>query len=216
LENIVFRITEPMTLFTDYLLTAIGLILAIKLFIKNRALRQKTVKLFAATLLLMSLGFFFGGTYHGFKEITGPFAADVTWRITIYLANITSFFLILSGAYLVKNSTAKRRLIVAGGMKLACFLVISSLNDQFKFVLLDYGTSIVILMSILIYLAAKNIRRKAALITLSGLSVAILAGLIQFSGFSPHRYFNNNDLYHVIQIAGTYLIYLGAKSLKDA
>jgi hypothetical protein len=205
-----------MTLFTDYLLTVIGLVLAIKLFLKNRALRQKTVKLFAATLLFMSLGFFFGGTYHGFKEITGPFIADIIWRITTYLANFTGFLLILSSAYLVKNSTAKRWLIAIAGAKLACFLVVSSFNDQFKFVLLDYGASIVILMSILVYLAAKNIGRRAVLITLSGLGVAVLAGAIQFLGFSPHKYFNNNDLYHVIQIAGTYLIYLGAKSLKDA
>lgn len=204
-----------MTLLTDYLLAAIGLTLAIKLFLKNRVLRQKTVKLFAATLLLMSAGFFFGGTYHGFKEIIGPFAADATWRVTVYLANITSFLLILSGAYLIKGSAAKRWLIAAAGIKLACFLVVSSFNDQFKFVLLDYGTSIVILMSILIYLAAKNISRRAALITLSGLGIAVLAGLVQFSGFSPHKYFNNNDLYHVVQIVGTYLIYLGAKNIKD-
>ena len=205
-----------MTLFTDYLLTAVGLVLAIKLFLKNRALRQKTVGLFATTLLFMSLGFFFGGTYHGFKETTGLFVADIIWRITTYLANFTGFLLILSGAYLIKNTSAKRWLIAAAGAKLACFLVVSSFNDQFKFVLLDYGVSIIILVSILICLAVKNIGRRAALITLSGLGVAVLAGAVQFLGFSPHKYFNNNDLYHVIQIIGTCLIYFGAKSLKDA
>lgn len=210
------QITEPTTLITDYILTAVGLFLGAKLLIKNKTSGQKTIKYFAATLLFFSLGFFFGGTYHGFKGTLGPLVAGITWQIATYLGNIMGFFIILAGSYLVKNAATKKILLIGALLKLTCFLAVSSFTGQFMFLMLDYGISIIILALILVYLAAKNITRKPALIMLSGLGVSVLAGLIQFLEISPHQYFNNNDLYHTIQLIGIPLIYLGAKSLKDA
>jgi len=210
------QITEPITLITDFILAAVGLFLGAKLLKKNKISPQKTIKFFAITLLSLSLSAFFGGIYHGFKNIIGVTASAVTWLTTLYSLNVMAFFLLLAGSYLAKNAVIKKILPVGASVKLICFLIVSSLTGQFMFVILDYGISIIILASILIYLVAQNIGRRAALITLSGLSVSVLAGLIQFLGISPHRYFNNNDIYHTLQIIGICLTYLGAKSLKDA
>jgi hypothetical protein len=45
--------------------------------------------------------------------------------------------------------------------------------------------------------------------------VSVLAAGVQASGFTLHRDFNHNDLYHVIQIAAMILFYAGAKGLRD-
>jgi hypothetical protein len=43
-----------------------------------------------------------------------------------------------------------------------------------------------------------------------GVSVSVLAAVVQQSGWSLHQHFNHNDLYHVIQAVGVWLLYRGA------
>ena len=50
---------------------------------------------------------------------------------------------------------------------------------------------------------------------LYGALVTIIGLIVQRSGFRSHRNFNHNDLYHLIQIAGFYLLYRGACTLRD-
>ena len=45
--------------------------------------------------------------------------------------------------------------------------------------------------------------------------VSFAAAGIQRSGFSLHKHFNHNDLYHVIQMFAMYLFYKGAMLLRD-
>ena len=58
-------------------------------------------------------------------------------------------------------------------------------------------------------------RDRASRWILAGVAVSVLAAGVQASGFAPHRHFNHNDLYHVIQIAAMILFYAGAKRLRD-
>ena len=48
---------------------------------------------------------------------------------------------------------------------------------------------------------------------ISGVSVTLLGYVVQHSGLSVHRHFNHNDLYHVIQMAGLWLLYRGSVRL---
>jgi hypothetical protein len=41
----------------------------------------------------------------------------------------------------------------------------------------------------------------------------VAAALVQRSGFALHRHFNHNDLYHVVQMLGTWLLYRGGSEL---
>ena len=49
----------------------------------------------------------------------------------------------------------------------------------------------------------------------SGALVTIIGLIVQRSGFRSHLDFNHNDFYHLIQIAGFYLLYRGACTLRD-
>jgi hypothetical protein len=50
----------------------------------------------------------------------------------------------------------------------------------------------------------------------TGVAVSALGALVQASGLAPHRHFNHNDLYHVIQLAAMFLLYRGARRLTDS
>jgi hypothetical protein len=45
--------------------------------------------------------------------------------------------------------------------------------------------------------------------------VSFGAGAIQVSGFSLHRHFNQNDLYHLVQMAAMISFYRGGRRLQD-
>ncbi len=51
--------------------------------------------------------------------------------------------------------------------------------------------------------------------TAAGVAVSFAAAAVQQSGLALHRHFNHNDLYHVIQMGGLYLLYRGGLLLRD-
>ena len=44
--------------------------------------------------------------------------------------------------------------------------------------------------------------------------MTLLGAIVQQSGISLHRHFNHNDLYHVVQIIGLYLLYRGVRLMQ--
>ena len=49
----------------------------------------------------------------------------------------------------------------------------------------------------------------------AGVAVSFAGAVVQQSGFSLHRHFNHNDIFHLIQMAGLYLLYRGGVLLRD-
>jgi hypothetical protein len=49
----------------------------------------------------------------------------------------------------------------------------------------------------------------------SGALITIIGLIVQRTGFRSHMKFNHNDFYHLIQIAGFYLLFRGATTLRD-
>jgi hypothetical protein len=50
---------------------------------------------------------------------------------------------------------------------------------------------------------------------IASILVAFGGAIVQQSGFALHKHFNHNDIFHVIQMGGMYLLYRGALVLKD-
>ncbi len=48
-----------------------------------------------------------------------------------------------------------------------------------------------------------------------GIVTTLVGAGVQASGFTLHRHFNHNDLYHVIQMAATVMLYRGALLARD-
>jgi hypothetical protein len=50
---------------------------------------------------------------------------------------------------------------------------------------------------------------------IAGVLVSLVAAIVQARRLAPHRHFNHNDLYHVIQMAALYAFYRGGALLVD-
>jgi hypothetical protein len=48
-----------------------------------------------------------------------------------------------------------------------------------------------------------------------GILASIAAAVVQQSGVRLHRHFNHNDLMHVVQMGGVWLLYQGGARLRD-
>ncbi|MGH8203351.1 MAG: DUF6962 family protein, partial [Steroidobacteraceae bacterium] len=87
-------------------------------------------------------------------------------------------------------------------------------HDDYVFVIVDSGISIAIVGALHAWRALCGADR-ASFWMLGGVAVSVLAAGVQAGGYALHPHFGPNDLYHVIQIGATWLLYRGARELRD-
>ena len=208
------QITEPATMITDYLLGLFTVILALRLFKLNGGQPQNSIRLWGGALAATAIAAFLGGTSHGFALYFDEFAKTVIWKTTVYSIGLASFFL-LSGTFFAAVANPLRRWFL--GLVLLKFLVFANwmvFHDEFKYVIFDYAPAMLGVVLLQIYAYSKW-KHKSALWLISGVGISFAAAGIQVSGFTIHKHFNHNDLYHVIQMGANYLLYRGACLLED-
>jgi hypothetical protein len=208
-------ISEPMTLVTDYLLGTLAECCALLLLRHNRTLRQQSVQLWAYALIGTALASYVGGTYHGFQHTLGVPVAAVLWKATTIAMGAASFFLLAAAFTGAFSGHDRRWLIGAAALKFTVYAVWMLGHDQFRFVIYDYGSTLAILLLLLIAERTTGLSGHRAYIA-SGILISIAAAAVQQSGFRLHQHFNHNDLMHVIQMAGVWLLYQGGARLRDA
>ena len=179
------NVHEPMTVVTDYILAAAAAAFGVRLW---RAGNRLWALAFFATATASLLG----GTYHGL-------AYQPLWKPTVYSIGLASLFL-LAGL--------GRAFAVAGIVKFAIYAVWMATHDDFVYVIADYGITLFVVG---VFAAAWWLRARAPFApwVLGSILVSVVAAAVQQSGMSLHRHFNHNDLYHLIQIGGLWLLYRG-------
>lgn len=208
-------ISEPMTLVTDYVLGTLAECCALLLLRHNRRLKHQSVRLWAYALIGTALASYLGGTYHGFQHTLGVPVAAVLWTATTLAMGAASSFLLAAAFTAAFSGQDRRWLIGAAALKFAIYAIWMLGHDEFRFVIYDYGSTLAILLLLLIAGRTTGLSGHRAYIA-SGILVSITAAAVQQSGISLHRHFNHNDLMHVIQMAGVWLLYQGGARLRDA
>ena len=204
-----------MTLVTDYLLGTLAEVCAILLLKQNRSLQQNSVRFWALALISTATASYLGGTYHGFQHALGEPIATLLWKATTISMGAASFFL-LAAAFTAAFSVEDRGwLIGAAALKLAIYVAWMLSHDEFRFVIYDYGSTLAILLMLVMTGRTNGTDGHRANIA-SGILVSIAAAAVQQSGFRLHHHFNHNDLMHVIQMGGVWLLYKGGARLRNA
>jgi hypothetical protein len=198
-------ISEPMTLVTDYLLAGATAWLCFLLF-KHRD-SQRSRFWWAIAFAALALGAFLGGTWHGFLQ------SGLLWKATVLCVGMASFAMLVGSACATFGRTGfeerlRNTVIALATFKLAVYSGWMLIRDEFIFVIVDTGFTF-------FAVALMHLWRLNRWI-LAGVAVSLAAALVQAGGFAPHRQFNHNDLYHLIQIAAMVLFYRGARRLTDA
>jgi hypothetical protein len=207
-------ISEPATLVTDYLLGTLSEVCGVWLLGQNRALRQRCITLWAMALMAAALGSYAGGTYHGFQHAIGPRTAGVLWKVTTLSMGAASFLLLAAAFTAACAGQLRHWLIGAAAAKFAMYAVWMLGHDDFRYVIYDYGSTLVILLLLVITERTAGAGGHRAYIA-SGILVSIAAAAVQQSGVRLHRHFNHNDVMHVVQMGGVWLLYRGGSGLRD-
>lgn len=193
-------LSEPMTLATDYLLGVVTAWLCVRLARSRQS--QKSRTFWALAFAAVALAAFIGGTWHGFLQ------GKLLWKATLLAAGGASFAMLAGSAFAVLSGTPRAVLLALASVKFLVYAAVMLTRDEFLFVVIDSGIAFALV-------AALHLWRWNAWIV-AGVAVSVLGALVQASGLAPHRHFNHNDLYHVIQVAAMLLLYRGARRLTDS
>ena len=206
---------EPATLITDYLLGALSGVCGVLLLKRNVPLKQASIRFWALALCTVGAASFAGGTFHGFRHELSAGAAAVLWKATTISMGVASFSLLTAAFSAAFSGRVRSWLIAAATLKLAISVTWMLGHDEFRFVIYDYGSTLMILL--LLTTAGKTCGTAGhrAYIA-SGVLASIAAAAVQQSGVRLHQYFNHNDLMHVVQMGGVWLLYAGGSRLRDA
>jgi hypothetical protein len=210
------RLTEPAVALTDFALAiecAVFVALLTRGDASDRTLRFWFVVFFASA----SGASLLGGAVHGFFPDAASNGRRILWQATLLAVLVTSFAAWNIGAVLLfgtPKATIVRRLAI---LQLVIFsFVVMFVMDKFFIAIIAYLPATLFL---LIGLAAayRSRRLRALRWGIAGLGLTFLAAAVQRLniGIHPH-YFDHNALYHVIQGAGLWMIFLGARCISSA
>ena len=135
--------------------------------------------------------------------------AAVLWRLTLLAIGFAAYAASVATARAQLPGQLQGLVTWAARVKLAIYAIAAISSGAFSVAIVDYSLSFGFVLAAHCWTWART-RDKAALTVISGVVVSFLAAAIQAVGIAPHEYFNHNDLYHVVQMLGTGLLYRGA------
>jgi hypothetical protein len=202
-------ITEPATLITDYLLGAFTAALAWRLFAAARQNGLVSQWWWGVAFAATAVAGVAGGTVHGFRTALDPRVTAALWLVTIESLVVAAYAVVrgtLVGSPLSAAAAGSASLMAAGAFGVYGLWVAG--NPRFVFAIAAYAVALGVLVGF--KLSAWRTNPAGARWMIAGVLVSIIAAVVQQSGWSLHPRFNHNDLYHVIQALGVWLLYRGA------
>ena len=206
-------ITEPMTMATDYLLAVVSVGVAWRLLVA-RGRADRALVLWAAALALTGLAALTGGTFHGFPMMMPQGAVVAVWEITMIAIGLASFCFAGAIIYAVFTGPPRTLLLLLFGLKLFLYLVFLTRNDDFRVAIYDYTPTMIAVLIAEVYVWWTS-RNRGALWISVGIIVSFAGAIVQMGGRGFHEYFNENDIFHVVQMIGVYCFYRGGFYLYD-
>ena len=200
-----------MTLATDY---ALGL-LAASLSIRMRRRGAPSGRSYwVAALAAAAAAAFLGGTYHGFLPWLDSRIATVLWKATLLSIGCAAYGASMATIRIHLSEPARRVCRLVAAVQLVLYSVGAMLTDAFLLAIVNYSIAFGFVLAVhaRAWLRWRDI---PAAWVIAGVVVSFLAAGIQAAGIAPHPHFNHNDLYHVVQMVGTWMLYRGASQQSD-
>jgi hypothetical protein len=104
-------------------------------------------------------------------------------------------------------------ILAFAAVKLVVYLREVARRPVFRIAAADYGAALAILLAGAVWMLRRDAPGMRWLI--AGVLVSLVAAIVQARRLAPHRQFNHNDLYHVIQMVALYAFYRGGTLLLD-
>lgn len=208
------RIHEPTTALTDFMIFLLGIYLARSIYVEYLSGQMNVHFYFSLGVGLMGVAALFGALTHGIGPNFSPDVHQILWKITLVTIGFTTITLLFGGiAHVVPWEKAlwfRWALIIV----LVLYLIASTKTNSFKIVILFYVPAMLVLMILMVYSYMK-FHSVGTLQIIMSVLIAFAGAAVQQSGFSIHKHFNHNDLYHIIQMVSMFVMYKGVILLKD-
>ena len=206
------RIDEPMTVLTDFLVSAVCLYAFIKL--SQHSAKSRALTYLRNYFLLMALATFFGGLIgHAFL-----YALGFAWKLPGWIISMVAVAFIERSAIdysrlYIKAKTVNFFLILnIVELIIIMSLTLSSLNFKWVEFHSGYGLlGVVLPFHFYIYLKTKD---RGSLLMMVAVGIASVAALIFMTKFSLHTWFNHLDISHVVMAISAYVFYKASLRLK--
>ena len=207
-------ITEPMTVLTNVVLSGVGFVLGVRLGYGAAAEGSVSGTFMAVGLLATALAAAFGAAAHGIDPVTDREQRNRCWRLALYATGFIGAASVASVAFFAARGLIRNAILVFAGVKLFVYFVSIARRPEFRVAAADYGGALAVLLAGSLY-AAVRWRSPSVAWMVAGVGVSLVAGVVQARRIAPHRQFNHNDLYHVVQMVALYLFYRGGALLVD-
>ncbi len=184
------------------------------LFRVHQDRKQISICFWAAAFLTIAIAAIFGGTCHGFTLYFDENTNIILWMPVVYFLSLSSLLMLQATVINSLNDRWHKLLFIIISIKSLIYLYLSANKDDFKYVIADYLSAMVV---ILIFQCWNFYRRqdKSAIWIILGVLVSFIGAGVQQSDFIFAENFNYNDLSHIIFMAAFYLLYKGSLLLKD-
>lgn len=200
-----------MTVLTDYVLGVLCVFLAFRLVRKGAGVSRNC---WAGALAICAVSAFAGGTYHGFLPRMPVSVSGPLWTATLMSIGCAAFLATIATSAAHLPARWRRVVIVVAAFQLAVYLFAATRTDEFVIAIIDYSVSFGFVLAVHARAWISSANEAARWIVL-GVLVSFLAAAIQAAGIAPHPQFNHNDLYHVVQMLGMWMLYKGAAGVVD-
>ncbi len=202
-----FAIHQPVTVFTDYIITALTFYFYLQL---NRLPNADTSIIeWKRFFLILSLATFFGGCSHAFFEVHEGLGYKSFW-LTMQALNIFSVYRAQQATLhsILNNSEKKYYWNLSYHTQLVLFFIAVFVFQNFKVVIIDSVIGLIPIM-VIHFIDAKKVR--SSIWIAYGISILFIAAAVNMTKFSFHAYFNYLDIGHVLIMINLSLMFIGIK-----
>jgi len=89
-------------------------------------------------------------------------------------------------------------------LQFAVYAIWMATHNDFRYVIYDYAPAMIVVL-----LLQFIFRQPASPWIIGGILLSFGAAGVQLTGIQFHKYFNHNDLYHLLQMVAMWLLYRG-------
>jgi hypothetical protein len=199
-----FVVYEPMTAFTDYIITVIAFIFFLRLSSDDPVI--KSWRLF---FLFISLSTLFGGTSHALFQVHEGWAYKSFWLPMQFLNGFAVYFAqkgtLLSVLKDSKHYNAWRSSYL---IQLIVYFIVLIIVQKYIVTIIDNAVGLIPIM--ILHLTAK-VKEEYYRYIAYGIAISFITAIVHGLKFSLHPHFNYNDIAHVFIIMSLTVIFLGLK-----
>jgi hypothetical protein len=210
-------ISEPVTTLTDYAIAGEALIFAgLLLKPKHKSFIHPPVCFWAAAFVGVAIAALCGGTYHGFAL---SLSIDVKWGLWRGMTYALSF---ASGCMLAASVSELPRWVQRWGwgaiaLKSSLYLSWTAFHPNFAYIIVDYLSAMLLILVLQIRTTDQRVKgQNSSAWIIAGVLGSLVAAGVQGVGFKGTGYFNQNDLYHLVQMVALYFFYRGACVIRHS